>query len=63
MHALSMDPDATVAGLNLPASEAQSVIQEYLGSDAVDQGVYHPRAALHLHGNGRNLGLPQNLAA
>lgn len=27
------------------------------------QGVYHRRAVLHLHGSGRTLGLPQNLAA
>ncbi|MDX3321146.1 hypothetical protein PV415_30000 [Streptomyces sp. ME03-5684b] len=63
MHAFSINPDATVAGLNFPASDVQSAIQEYLGSDAVDQAVYHPRAVLHIHGNGRNLGLPQNLAA
>ncbi|WP_345600017.1 hypothetical protein [Streptomyces coacervatus] len=29
----------------------------------VDQGVYHRRAVLHIHGNGLNLGFPQNLAA
>lgn len=63
MHALRIDPDATVTDLNLPAADAQSAIQEHLGSDAVDHGVYHRRAVLHIHGNGQNLGLPQNLAA
>ncbi|MFC7266377.1 hypothetical protein [Streptomyces lutosisoli] len=64
MHALRIDPDATVTDLNLPLTDAHSAILEHLGSpDAVDQGVYHRRAVLHIHGNGRTLGLPQNLAA
>ncbi|WP_329437883.1 hypothetical protein [Streptomyces canus] len=63
MHALRIDPDATVTDLNLPAADAQSAIQEHLRADAVDHGIYHRRAVLHIHGNGHNLGLPQNLAA
>ncbi|MFE2337568.1 MULTISPECIES: hypothetical protein [Streptomyces] len=63
MHALSIDPDAAVTDLNLPGADAQSAIQTHLGSDAVDRGVYHRRAVLHIDGNGQNLGLPQNLAA
>ncbi|MFI7143224.1 DUF3846 domain-containing protein [Streptomyces massasporeus] len=63
MHALRIDPDAAVTDLNLSAVDAQSAIQEHIGSDAVDHGVYHRRAVLHIHGNGQNLGLPPNLAA
>ncbi|MEU0899835.1 hypothetical protein [Streptomyces massasporeus] len=63
MHALCIDPDATVTDLNLPAADAQSAIQEHVRYDALDQGVYHRRAVLHIHGNGQKLGLPQNLAA
>ncbi|MFE2964064.1 hypothetical protein ACFXKC_10390 [Streptomyces sp. NPDC059340] len=64
MRALRIDPDATVTDLNLPETDAQSAIREHVGSpEAVDQGVYHRRAVLHIHGNGRSFGLPQNLAA
>lgn len=63
MHALRIDPDATVTDLNLVPIDAQSAIQEHVGSDSVDHGVYHRRAVLHIHGNGQNLGLPQNLTA
>ncbi|MFJ8787372.1 hypothetical protein [Streptomyces sp. NPDC102476] len=63
MHAVRIDPDATVTDLNLPGADAQSAIREHLGSDAVDHGVYHRRAVLHIHGNGHDLGLPENLAA
>ncbi|MFE9024338.1 hypothetical protein ACFYNL_38120 [Streptomyces sp. NPDC007808] len=63
MHALRIDPDATVTDLNLPTTDAQSAIQEHVGSDSVDHGVYHRRAVLHIHGNGQDLGLPQNLTA
>lgn len=63
MYALRIDPDATVTDLNLPATDAHIAIQEHVGSDAVDQGVYHRRAVLHIHGNGLKLGFPQNLAA
>ncbi|MCX4598277.1 hypothetical protein OG819_55045 [Streptomyces sp. NBC_01549] len=64
MHALRIATDAPVTDLNLPLTDAHSAILEHVGSpDAVDQGVYHRRAVLHIHGNGRTLGLPQNLAA
>ncbi|WP_406482472.1 hypothetical protein [Streptomyces sp. NBC_01615] len=64
MHALRIESDATVTDLNLPLTDAHSAVLEHVGSpDAVDQGVYHRRAVLHIHGNGRTLGLPQNLAA
>ncbi|ALV39273.1 hypothetical protein [Streptomyces sp. CdTB01] len=63
MYALRIDPDATVTDLTLPATDAHIAIQEHVGCEAVDQGVYHRRAALHIHGNGLKLGLPQNLAA
>ncbi|WP_331732498.1 hypothetical protein [Streptomyces sp. NBC_00989] len=64
MRALRIDPDATVTDINLPESDAQSAIRDHVGSpDAVDQGVYHRRAVLHLHGSGRVIGLDANLAA
>ncbi|MFF8867894.1 hypothetical protein ACF08B_38305 [Streptomyces sp. NPDC015139] len=63
MYALRIDPDATVTDLHLPAADAHIAIQEHLVSDAVDQGIYHRQAVLHVHGNGLKLGLPQNLAA
>ncbi|WP_331765327.1 hypothetical protein OG747_52730 (plasmid) [Streptomyces sp. NBC_01384] len=64
MRALRIDPDAAVTDLNLPETDAHSAIREHVGSpEAVDQGVYHRRAVLHIHGNGRRVGLPQNLAA
>ncbi|MFF4755273.1 hypothetical protein ACWD5R_35320 [Streptomyces sp. NPDC002514] len=63
MYALRIDPDASVIELSLPASDVQSAVREHVGSGAVDQGVYHRRAVLHIHGSGLMLGLPQNLAA
>jgi hypothetical protein len=64
MRGLRIDPYATVTDLNLPEPDAHSTIREHVGfPDAVDQGVYHRRAVLHIHGNGREIGLPQNLAA
>ena len=40
------------------------MIQDYIGTTgAVDQGVYHPRALLHIHGDGSALGLAQNTTA
>ncbi|GGP78059.1 hypothetical protein [Streptomyces melanogenes] len=62
MRALRIDPDTTVTVLTLPQTDALCLIRVHVGSpDAVDQGVYHHRAVLHLHGSGRTLGLPQNL--
>ncbi|MFC0843565.1 hypothetical protein ACFH04_07440 [Streptomyces noboritoensis] len=64
MRALRIDPDTTVAELDLPRTDVLSLIRVQVGSlDVVDQGVYHHRAVLHLHGSSRALGLPQNLAA
>lgn len=63
MQALRIDPDTTVTDLSLSETDAQSAIREHVGSDAVDQGAYHRRALLHIHGNGLQVGLPQNLAA
>ncbi|MEU9014635.1 hypothetical protein AB0D12_33740 [Streptomyces sp. NPDC048479] len=64
MRALRIDPDATVTELDLPATDAHSAIREHVGTpDAVDQGAYHRRAVLHIHGTGQQAGLPQNLAA
>ncbi|MFJ4634058.1 hypothetical protein [Streptomyces sp. NPDC088847] len=61
---MCIDPDTTVADISLPELDAQSAIREHLGSpDAVDQGVYHRRAVMHVHGNGQTIGLPQNLTA
>ncbi|WP_309030740.1 hypothetical protein [Streptomyces alfalfae] len=64
MRALKIAPDATVTEMDLPEANARAAIRELLGSpDTVDQGIYHHRAVLHIHGNGRQLGLPENLAA
>jgi hypothetical protein len=64
MRALRIDPDTTVTELALPDTDAHSVIREQVGSaSAADQGVYHPRALLHLHGEGQVIGLTQNVAA
>ncbi|WP_437080930.1 hypothetical protein [Streptomyces sp. enrichment culture] len=50
--------------MDLPEANARAAIQELLGSpDTVDQGIYHHRAVLHVHGNRRRLGLPRDLAA
>ncbi|MEU1264547.1 hypothetical protein ABZ473_21130 [Streptomyces cellulosae] len=50
--------------MDLPEANARAAIQELLGSpDTVDQGIYHHRAVLHVHGNRRRLGLPQDMAA
>ncbi|MCC9708241.1 hypothetical protein E4N62_25055 [Streptomyces sp. MNU76] len=64
MRALRIDPDATVTDLDLPEADAHAAIRELVGSpDAVDQGTYHRRAVLHIHGSGQQAGLPQNLTA
>ncbi|MFF0698463.1 hypothetical protein ACFYU4_38240 [Streptomyces tendae] len=59
-------PDATVTEMDLPEADARVAVRELFGSpETVDQGIYHRRAVPHIHGNGRQLGLPlpQNLAA
>ncbi|MFF4762913.1 hypothetical protein [Streptomyces sp. NPDC001292] len=54
MRALRIAPDTTVTELGLPESGALSAIRDHIGTaSAVDQGVYHRRALLHLHGEGR----------
>ncbi|MEU9214837.1 hypothetical protein AB0D27_45145 [Streptomyces sp. NPDC048415] len=59
MRALRIDPAAAVTDLNLPEPGAYSAIREHVGfPDSVDQGVYHRRAVVHMHGNGREIGLP-----
>ncbi|MCX4598284.1 hypothetical protein OG819_55085 [Streptomyces sp. NBC_01549] len=64
MRALRIAPDTTVTELDLPETGAHSAIQDHIGTTgAVDQGVYHPRALLHIHGDGRALGLAQNITA
>ncbi|MGW2108319.1 hypothetical protein [Streptomyces sp. NPDC001948] len=64
MQALRIDPDTTLTEIVLPERDAQSVIREHVGTTgAVDQGVYHRSALLHLHGEGRVTGLEQNLVA
>lgn len=60
MYASRIATDATVRDLNLSLPEAHSAILEHVGSaDAVDQGTYHQRALMHIHGNGRTLSLPR----
>ncbi len=64
MRALRIDLDANVTDLNLTQTDAHPEIRELLGApDAVDQGAHHPRAVMHIHGSGRQAGLPQTLAA
>ncbi|MER7568913.1 hypothetical protein ABTZ93_39190 [Streptomyces sp. NPDC097941] len=64
MHALCIATDATVTDLDLPLTGAYLAILEHVGSaDAVDQGTFHRRALMHIHGDGQTIGLPQNLAA
>ncbi|MEU8975642.1 hypothetical protein AB0D11_41680 [Streptomyces monashensis] len=64
MRALCIAPDTTLTELTLPDSDVLSVIRQHVGtSGAVDQAVYHPRALLHVHGEGQVMGLDQNVAA
>ncbi|MFJ1839798.1 hypothetical protein ACIOJ9_38815 [Streptomyces sp. NPDC088175] len=64
MRALRIDSDTTLTEIDLPERDAQSAIREHVGTaGAVDQGVYHRSAVLHLHGEGRGTGLEQNIAA
>jgi len=63
VRALRIAPDTTVTELDLPETSAHSAIQDHVGTTgAVDQGVYHRRTLLHIHGNGRAIGLAQNIA-
>ncbi len=64
MRALLIAPAGTVTELDLPESGAYAAIRDHVGSTgAVDQGVYHPRALLHVHGDGLRIGLDGNLTA
>ncbi|MFE4416061.1 hypothetical protein [Streptomyces sp. NPDC056821] len=55
MRALRIAPDTTVTELE---SGALSAIRDHIGTaSAVDQGVYHRRALLHLYGEGQVIGL------
>lgn len=64
MRALRIAPDTTVTELDLPTVNAQSAIQDHIGTtDAVDQGARRRRALLHIHGNARPIGLAQNITA
>ncbi|WP_435613655.1 hypothetical protein [Streptomyces sp. bgisy159] len=64
MRALRIAPDTTVTELDLPETGAHSAIQDHIGTtDAVDQGVYHRRAILHIQGGGRANRLAQNITA
>ncbi|MER5696033.1 hypothetical protein ACWDBO_30270 [Streptomyces mirabilis] len=64
MRAVRIAPDSALTELVLPESDAHSAIRENVGSPgAVDQAAYHPGALLHIHGEGRLLGLGENLAS
>ncbi|MGW7530257.1 hypothetical protein [Streptomyces sp. NPDC054783] len=64
MRALRIAPDTTVTELDLPEPGAHSAIRDHIGTTGpVDQGLYHRRALLHIHGDGRTIGLAQNIAA
>ncbi|MFF0706338.1 hypothetical protein ACFYVC_39190 [Streptomyces tendae] len=61
---MKIAPDATVTEMDLREADARVAVRELFGSpETVDQGSYHRRAVPHIHGSGRQLGLPQNLAA
>ncbi|MGW2651782.1 hypothetical protein ACWC2T_44690 [Streptomyces sp. NPDC001393] len=64
MRVLRISPDTAVTELDLAETDVHSAIQVHIGSaDAVDQGVYHRRALLHVHGGGCGMGLAQNITA
>ncbi|MFB7323827.1 hypothetical protein [Streptomyces sp. NPDC056190] len=64
MRALRIALDTTVTEPDLPETGALSAIRDHIGAtDAVDQGLYHRRALLHIHGDGRAIGLAQNITA
>ncbi|MEV7888346.1 hypothetical protein ACWD3I_38255 [Streptomyces sp. NPDC002817] len=64
MRVLLIATDDTVTELDLPESAAHCAIRDHVGSaDTVDQGLYHPRALLHVHGDGTATGLDGNLTA
>ncbi|MGW2766108.1 hypothetical protein [Streptomyces sp. NPDC001275] len=64
MGVLRIALDTTVTEPDLPETGALSAIRDHIGAtDAVDQGLYHRRALLHIHGDGRAIGLAQNNTA
>ncbi|MFD7713847.1 hypothetical protein [Streptomyces sp. NPDC059786] len=64
LRALRIATDTTVTEVDLPETGALLAIRDHIGTtDAVDQGIYHRLALLHVHGAGRAIGLEQNLAA
>ncbi|WP_030618384.1 hypothetical protein [Streptomyces achromogenes] len=64
MRALRIAPDTAVRELDLPVPGAQSAIRDHIGATGfVDQGLYHRQALLHIHGEGRVIGLAQNITA
>ncbi|MQY40666.1 hypothetical protein SRB17_86990 [Streptomyces sp. RB17] len=64
MHALRIAPDTTVTEIDLSEPGAHSAIRDHTGTTGpVDQGLYHRRALLHMHGDGRGRGLARNITA
>ncbi|SNX88479.1 hypothetical protein SAMN06272735_8930 [Streptomyces sp. TLI_55] len=64
MRALRIDPDTTVTDIDLPDPGAHAAIRNHLGTTGtVDQGLYHRRALLHIHGEGHARRLGQNITA
>ncbi|MCQ8833799.1 hypothetical protein [Streptomyces malaysiensis] len=64
MRALLITPAGIVTELDLPESGARSAIRDHVGSaGAVDQGLYHREALVHVHGDGQRIGLDSNLTA
>jgi hypothetical protein len=64
MRALRIAPDTAVREIDLPEPGAQSAIRDHIGTTGtVDQALYHPQALLHIHGDGRVIGLAQNITA
>ncbi|MFB7510708.1 MULTISPECIES: hypothetical protein [Streptomyces] len=64
MRALRIAPDTTVTELDLPEPGTHSAIRDHIGTTGpVDQGLYHRRALLHVHGDGHGTGLEQNITA
>ncbi|MEU7305369.1 hypothetical protein [Streptomyces sp. NPDC007206] len=64
MRALRIAPDTTVTEIDLPEPGTHSAIRDHIPTTGpVDQGLYHRRALLHIHGNGRAIGLAQNITA
>lgn len=61
IRVLRIAPDAVVTEHDVPDAQPENLTRHIGGPP--EQAVYHPCALLHLHGNGRALGLPANLTA